>query len=376
MTTLNTQTFAQLVGNQVTAIQGGAANLVDLAVGSILRVVVEANAAMVLWLQGLILQLLTVTRLATSSGSDVDSFIADFGMTPRIAAQSASGLVTFSRFSPTSQAVVPVGALVQTSDGSQQFLVTVNAGNSAYSATLGGYVLAAGVGSVTVPVSAVTAGIGGNALAGKIAVIAQAISFVDTVTNAAAFTNGLAAETDTAVKARFVAWIASLSKATKAAISYAIANVQSGLSVTLVENYSYAGVWQPGYFYAVIDDGTGYPTSTLLTTCASAIESVRGFTSSFGVFAPVVVTANVAATITTASGYTHSAVVAIVQTAVAAYINALTVGQTLAYTRLMQVIYDASAGVVNVSGVTVNGATVDLTTTNQQVVIAGSVIIS
>lgn len=372
---ITTQDFATLVRNQVTAIQGAAKVLVDLTVGSILRAVVEANAAVILWLQGLILQLLAITRAATSSGADLDSWVGDFGLT-RLAAVAASGQVSFARFTPSQQAVVPVGTTVQTGDGSQQFAVTLDTTNPAYSATLGGYVLAAGVGSINVPVAASTAGAGGNVSAGQLNTLTQAVPGVDTVSNAAAFTNGVDAESDSALRIRFIAFVASLSKATKGAVGYAITSLKQGVIYTLVENQQYNGATDYGYFYVVVDDGTGSPGSTFLSNVSNAIDAVRGVSIRFGVFAPVVVTANAGMTITTAAGYDHNAVVALVVAALRNYINALTLGQTLTYSRLAQVAYDASPGVTNVTAVTLNGGTADVTATSQQVIKAGTLTVA
>lgn len=372
---LTTKDFSTLVQEMVSNVQGYASALVDLTIGSILRASLESVSAVVMWLQGLILALLATTRAATSSGTDLDTWMADFGLT-RLAATYASGLVTFSRFTPTIQAVVPVGAIVQTADGSQQFTVNLDTTNPAYSASLGGYVIPAGSSSVTVSVTAVTSGSAANVVAGAISTLAQAIPGVDTVSNAAAFTNGSNAETDGALRVRFVSYVQSLSKATKAAVGYAITSLQQGLTYTLTENQTRAGVYQPGYFFVVVDDGTGAPSSTLLSTVYNAIDAVRPITVTFDVFAPSVLTANVVMTIATASGYTHSAVTAIVQAALQSYINTLPLGTSLSYSRLAQVAYDASPGVTNVTGVTLNGGTSDIAATSQQVVKAGTVVVN
>jgi len=76
---------------------------------------------------------------------------------------------------------------------------------------------------------------------------------------------------------------------------------------------------------------------------------------------------------TTASGYNHAAIVALVQAAVQSYINGLVIGQTLPYTKLSQLAYGASPAVTNVTGITLNGGTADLTATNQQVIKAGTI---
>jgi uncharacterized phage protein gp47/JayE len=375
MASIQTQDWVTLVRNQVSTIQGYAKVLLDLTVGSILRGIVEANAAVTIWLQGLIMQVLAITRAATSSGADLDSWVADFGVT-RLAAVAATGTVTFSRFTTTQQGLVPLTAVVQTADGTQQFSVVVDTTNPAYNATLGGYVLAAGVASVNVPVVAVTAGAAGNAVAGAVTTIVGAISGVDTVTNISAFANGADAESDPALRTRFIAYIASLSKATKAAVGYAITSLQQGLVYSLTENQTYGGTAQYGYFFVVVDDGTGSPSSTLLASVSNAIDAVRPLCSSFGVFAPVVVSASVAMTATIAAGYDPMATKALITTALKNYINSLKLGQTLTYSRLAQVAYDASPGVTNITGVTLNGGTADLPATSLQVVKWNSVTVS
>ena len=374
MANITTKDFSTIVSDMVTAIQGAAAVLVDLTIGSILRAVVEANAAVVLWLQGLILQLLAVTRAATSNTTDLDSWVADYGLT-RIAAVAATGAVTFARFTPTLQATIPVGTLVQTADGTQQYQVIADVTQTAYNAGLGAYVIAAGVTSCSATVQALNAAAATNAAAGVISTLVQAISGVDTVTNPLGFTNGADAETDAALRVRFVNYIASLSKATKAAISYAITSIQPGVNFVLTENLTYAGAAQLDYFYVVVDDGSGSPPSSFITAVSNAIDAVRPIASTFGVYAPVVVTANVGMTITTGSGYVHATVATEVQAAIQAYINALPIGQTLPYTQLAAVAYGVG-GVTNVTGVTLNSGTADLTATQQQVIKAGTVTVS
>ena len=368
---ISTQDFPTIVRNSVTAVQGAARGLVDLTIGSILRAVLEANATVILFLQGLILQLLATTRAATSNLADLDTFMADYGVT-RLAAVAASGLVTVSRATATAQAVVPVGSVFLSADGTQTYTALLDTTNTAYSASLSGYVLAAGVTSITLTVTAVTAGIAGNAVIGQVSLLNQPIPGVDSVTNAAAFTNGVDPESDAALRIRFVAYIASLSKATKTAIGNAITSLRQGTTYLLTENVSYAGTAQPGYCYVVVDDGTGVPSSAFLATVGNAIDVVRPVTSTFGVFAPIVVTANVAMTVANSAGYSHAAITALVSTAIANYINALTIGQTLTYSRLTQIAYDASPGVTNVTSVTLNGGTTDLVATSQQVIKSGT----
>lgn len=368
---LSTKTFSALLSDAAAAVQGAASTLVDLTVGSVLRAVLEAVAAMGMWLQAMALQIAARTRFSTSSGTDADSWAADYGFS-RLAPQAASGSVTFARFTPTGSAVVPVGTVVQTADGSQKFTVIADTNQPAYSASAGGYVLGAGVASVSATVQSQSASSAANVAAGSVTVIGQAIQGVDTVTNPAAFSNGSDAETDTAFRARFVTFINSLSKATRAAIGNAVLSVQQGINYTLTEGFDYSGAAKLGYFYVVVDDGSGSPSSIFLSTVSNAIDAVRPVGSTFGVFAPVVILANVAMTLTTDSGYTHSTVVAQVQAALQTYINSLPIGTTLPFSRLSQIAYSTSPGVTNVTAVALNGGTADITATNQQVVKAGT----
>src|ERR1019366_9585348 len=105
---LQLRTFDTIVAAAAAAVQAAATTVLDLTVGSVLRAILEANAGLGLWLQWLILQVLQTTRAATSTAGDLDTWMADFGLT-RLAAVAANGIVTFSRFSPVTTALVPVG---------------------------------------------------------------------------------------------------------------------------------------------------------------------------------------------------------------------------------------------------------------------------
>lgn len=372
---MNTKTFTDFLQTGAAAIQSSASKLVNLTVGSVMRALLEACSQFAMFLQSLIVYVASITRLSTSSGSDVDSFVADFGLT-REAAVAATGTVTFSRSSTTQAAVIPVGAQVQSQDGSVTFSVIADTSNANYDSTTEQYTIPAGTASLGILVQCDTAGSVGNVQASTINTLTSAIPGIDSVTNAAAFTNGVDEETDEALKARFALYIAGLRQATKTAIESAIDDLQQGLSYQVVENQTKTGGTQLGYFYVVVDDGTGSPSATLLATVNTAIDAVRGLTITYGVFAPTVVNATVAMTVTVSATANASTVKGLVQTALQNYINSLTLGETLYYTRLAQVAYDASSDVVNVSGVTLNGGTADLTASVQEVIKYNSVTIS
>lgn len=388
--TINTQSFPSMVQNAVSAMQGAASDLVDLTVGSILRAFVDAYCGLALWLQAVALQTASLTRFSTSFGEDADTWGADFSF-PRLAPQSATGQLTFARFTPTQQASIPAavnsgvdingaiiwtgGAIAQTSDGTQQYMVIPDAAQSAYNASLNAYIIAASVASATVTVSSVNKSAAANAQVGQINVVAQAIPGVDTVTNAVAFANGEDAESDTSYHGRFPQFLASLSRATLAAIRFAIQSIGPNVDFTITENQTLVGVAQPGFFFVIADDGTGSPSGGFLTQVAAAIETVRGSTITYAVFAPTLITANIGMVISTASGFVHSAVVTAVQAALQAQINTLPIGADLPFTFVSSIAYGVP-GVINVTSVTINSGTSDLTTTATQIIKAGTLSVS
>jgi uncharacterized phage protein gp47/JayE len=379
---LTTKTFSQIVQGSAAAIQASASGLVDLSVGAIERAATEAFAGVVLWLQGLILALLTATRASTSVGADLDSFVADLGSGPtaldptlisRFLANGSTGQVVFSRLSTIAQVVLPVFSTVSTQDGTQQFQVILDPANAAYNAALGGYVMAVGVATVTVTVKALTAGAASNAVAGAINTITSSCPGVDAVTNPAGFASGADAETDTAFLARFRLFVASLREATPKALQFAIINLQQGVKCAIVENFLYTGAAQAGFFYYIVDDGTGSPPGALVTAAGQVVDMHRAAGVQFGVYAPSIVTQAVSMTLVNTPTSTHATVAAIVQAAVTAYLNSLPLQATVYYSRLWQVAQDASPDVVEITGLTLAGGVVDVPVTVNQVAKAGVV---
>lgn len=375
MANLTTKSFATLVQDQAAAIQARATALVDFGVGAIMLAAVEANAAVSLWLQGLILKLLTVTRAATSVGTDLDTWVADFGLT-RMPGVAATGFVSYARQSVGVQALVPVGAELQTADGSVNFVVVASPGDPNYSAILGGYVIPIGIPVIAVPVRAAAIGVSGNVVARSITVSRTAISGVDTVYNLAKFTTGLNAESDIALRLRFIAFILSLREATAQAVLYAISTVQQGLTSVIIQNENFDGSRNLGYFTVVLNDGSGAPPQSLLDTVYLAIDPIRPLCVSFGVFAPQITTVDLSMDVTVAEGFDQPTVLGQVFAALVAYINSMGIGQRLSYARLAQVAFNASPGVIDVQNYTLAGGTADVVLNNRHIARAGTIAVN
>lgn len=356
---LQLQSFATIVSNAAAAVQGAARQLIDLTVGSTLRAVLEANAALALWIQWLIVQVLATTRAATSTGKDLDSWVADFS-TARLPASFAVGQAIFSRFTPSQTALIPLGMGLQSSDGSQSFAVTSDTSNPAWNVAQFGYSLGQGVASITVPIQALTAGSAGNVQPGTITLLASAQPGIDTVINAVALAGGLDAESDSALRVRFSSYLASRARATPVAIGNAILSVQQGLTYTLQENVAPDGTTRMGSFLVTIDDGSGTPPSSLLASVATAVELMRPVGSLYAVQHPTLLAASVTMAITTITSAVHSTVSANVAIALSAQINALPIGASLPWSKLSQIAYAADPAVINVTAVLLNGGMADL----------------
>jgi uncharacterized phage protein gp47/JayE len=357
------------------AVQASAAQLLDLTVGSTLRAVLEANASIGLWMQWLILQVLRTTRAATSNGADLDSWMADLTLT-RLPAVAATGTVTLSRFTPGMSALIPAGALVRTADGTQTFAVAADTSQPSWSAASNGYVVSDGIASLDVPVIARTPGNVGNVQVGTISMLASAIPGIDSVNNASAFQNGLDAESDDAFRSRFRNFIASRSRATPLAVGYAISSIQQGLNYALQENVDPSGQLLMGSFVVTVDDGSGSPSTALLSTVQSAIDAVRPVGSIFSVQSPTVFKANVSLTITVPAGTAKAPVQAQVGTAIGSYINSLPIGASLPLTKLAQIAYSTNPAVVNVSALLANESASDVVVALNGVVKAGIIAVN
>jgi uncharacterized phage protein gp47/JayE len=370
------KTFDTLVEGQAAAVQGRAAGLIDYSIGAVLRAVGEATASMGLWLQGLVLVLLRTTRLSTCEDADADTFVADFGAAPtsgdetkfeRLPAAFGATNATFSRVSTGGQAVVPVGSSVQTLDGSQKFTVVLDPNNVSYDPAFSGYVMVSGVGSVIVPIRALTAGLAGNALAGAINTIASAIPGVSAVTNPFAVTNGADAETTAQMRVRFRRFVQALRRATPAALEEAVTSIQRGVTCVVKENQHFDGTPEKGFTTIIVDDGSGAPTTGLLTAASLAVDTTRAAGTSYGVYAPTVVHMDVTAGITTVADADHAAAIADVVAALTAFLNTLPIGAPVYWSRVWQVVQDASEDILEVVGPTLNGGTVDVMLTFSQV---------
>lgn len=377
--TLPVKTFDQFVQDQVAAWANAIGITPALTEGDALLAAFEAFAGQLLFIQSQIQLVVALTRAQTSTGADLDSWMAQFSFT-RLPATYAEGEVTFAKNQPaTSQVLIPAatlsggvysgGTLVQTTGGAIQYQVIPDTTQPTYNAGLNAYVLAVGQTSLTASVQALAAGTGYNVSAGQLVQIASSLAGIDSVTNSAAINNGLNAESDAAFLARFPLYLASLAKATEGAILYAATSVQQGLTASALENELPSGATQDGSFTVVVDNGSGTTPSSTVTEVYDAVYAVRAFTVQPFAVAATALTVTIVLGVRIASGYTSATVIANVQAAIANAVNATGVGATL-YISTIEGAALSVAGVTSVkpATTTINGAQADLTPTAFQVI--------
>lgn len=385
MADVSTKTHRELVQLQAAAIQSKASGLLDFSVGAVLRAVVQAVGGVALWLQANILAVLAMTRLSTSQGDDVDSFVADLlgptsdGGLPLIArfgATASKGFVTFTRLTAAGEAVVPLSASVETRDSKQRFAVSLDASIPAWRPDLAGYLMADGVATITLPAASLTVGAAANVQAGAIAVITSSIPGVDLVSNALAFTGGLDQEGSEAFKIRYRKAVRALREATPDALVGYVETLRAGVTATLVEYEDLDGTPRTAFSYLVVDDGSGDPPAELVDGASAAVRQHRAAGTQVAVYPPEVVSVAVAFGLDLQATGHEAADRAAAESAVRSYVDALAVGAPLLFNRLYGVIYAAADSIVEVLDLTVEGAALDVPALKYQVVKAGAVTIA
>jgi len=371
--------FQQTVDAQATAMQASTPIPLDFTTGAILLALVESNAGNTLWLQSVAEQVLATTRLTTSVNNDVDTFVEQFGLT-RNPATPASGYVTLSRFTSNLQATISIGATVSAISNGISYIVGIDTTNPYYSPSLSAYILPIGVSETNVPVTATTAGEIGNLVANQITTISSIIFNIDTVTNHDAFVNGRDAESDDALKTRFVLFINSLSKATKSALGNAISNVSGVDRYELIENSDLLSSFHPGFFYALIDDGTGNASTELLETVSAQLDVTRAFTVAFASYAPTQYPMSFSANVYTDKSIPDNTVKAAVIESLQNYVSRQGFQSLFAWSEVPRIIYETNltlsglpmSPITNVSNWLVNGSTNDIQLTGRKIPVNGT----
>lgn len=364
--TLPTKPIQSLVDDMVAAWGANTGITPNFSSGDILLAMFQAIAGQLDFLQAQVQVVLALTRASSSSGADLDSWMAQFKFSRLVATYATTTVVFSRRLAASAPILVPVGTIIQTAGGKYQYKVVADTNVASFDSTQNGYVLPIGSTSVTATVEATVGGAGANVVTGAISQFATSLAGVDFVTNPQPVTDGYDAESDDAYRARFPLYLATMSKATRNAIYAAAMGVQQGLSVNLLENQTSNGAILLGSFTAVVDDGSGAPPTTLINNVFDAVNATRAFTVQPFVVAPTTIIANIVITVRLAPNTVSSLVNPLIQQAIAGIVNERIPGTPL-YASDVDAAAKLVTGVVAVrSGTTINGIAADLIPTASQ----------
>lgn len=361
------KTFNDFVGDMSTRWTAEVGVNPALVSGDPLLAIFQAVGTQMIFLENCLQQVILMARASTSTNGDLDTWMADFGLT-RLPATEPDGQEVFNSLTPaTSLIPIPVGTIVQTLGGAIQYQVVEDDTLPGWNKTLGAYAIPVGQTSVTVKVQSLNAGSVNNVQANQLVQMGSAIAGVSSVTNPEPITNGLDPETDAAFRQRFINFLASLSKATRDAILYCINAVQQGLHINLLDNMDPNGNTYPGFFTAIVDDGSGSPPTELMDKISAAINVTRAFTVNYVLIPPNVINAAIVIQVRTSLSPPDPDLQA-VATAILNYVDSLEVGESLLISELSCVALNASPTITNVNtgGILINGQHADLAITGSQ----------
>lgn len=325
--TFTLEAFQSIFFGQYSAVANTPANTNN---GSTVWSLGNAHALLALNSQQQAQYLDAISRLATSTGADCDSFVNPFGVT-RIGATYATGQVTLTAPSPAQQQIViPVGGQVAT-EGGIVFTVIADTTNGAYNASLNGYPITVGNTSVSATVQCNIAGTTGNVQANQITQLyntpaSPPITGISTVTNTSAFTTARNAETDAQLIVRFAKAMSTGVVGTDNAIAAAILGVQPGLTYSIGDGVNQSGTTTActvSVYVNILGTSTTAPAS-LVSAVQTALQAVKSGGIVLTTYAPTMSLVNVSATLhMPTTVVSSSAVVSACSSALTSYLNSI-----------------------------------------------------
>lgn len=289
----------------------------------------------------------------TTYGEYLDRRAGEIGLA-RKAAVKAAGTLTFTG---PSGFVVDAGTEVTTATVAPITFVTSAAG------TITG-------GTVTVPAVAAVAGTSGNVGVGTVTTVKGNLVGVVTATNSSAFSGGVDTETDEALLGRYYERLR-----TPATSGNANNYKQWAKEIAGILDAKVYPVWNgPGTVKIVLlgSDGTP-PTTGKAAEVAAYIETVRPIGAAVTVEPAAQVAIAVGATISLDVGYTLVDVRNAFTSGLTEYLKSLAfVDPLVRYTQVANVLVN-TPGVLDFSGLTVNGGTTNVTVADGAVAVVGAV---
>ena len=364
------KTFDQFVSDESTG-WGAALGLTpELLSGDPALAVFQTAATQFMFIEFLIQALILAMRLSTATDGDVDSFVADFGLT-RLPATLATGVVVFGALTPPSTPIpIAAGSIVQTNGGAILFAInSVMQGLDIGLAENQTPDLGTQLGFFTAFIDAglaptnVEAESDGNTPAsGNTAIFTLANTPVQPGSVEIEVAGGLVGTISDTNNGNGTGALADALGIASGTIVYATGQC----TITLTVAFTSAEAITSSYNYF------SPPPAGLFNQIFAAIDAVRAFTVQFAVSPPATITAVVALNIRVDPNGTETPTQAeaTVALAIVNYVNSLTIGQSLYLLRLPQVAEDGDDNVISVQpgSVTINGQPADMAATQGQLI--------
>lgn len=288
----------------------------------------------------------------TTYGQYLDRRASELGLTRKPAVKSV-GTVTFNG---TNGTVVPTGTEVYTSDA--VYFITTASGTITS-------------GTATVSAESKVGGSNGNVSIGAIKFMTGNLTGVTTVTNNVVFDGGTDIESDASLLSRYKDRV---SKPATSGNKYHY--IEWAKSVAGIGDAKCFPLWDGNGTVKVtlLDEDKTAPPTDIVTDVADYIESVQPIGATVTVVAATEVPINVTATLTLAAGKTLSDVSTTIENGIRDYLKSIAYGvdTTVRYSRIANVILDTD-GVVDYSGLTINGGTANITIADGSVAVLGTV---
>ena len=325
------KTFLEITADMVEACRASSDQLTDFNVGSVVRTLLESQAV---GLEDFYIAVNQAIQEAIPA-----SLYAAFDF-QRLPAAVSRGKIRVTITAQGADFILPAGSALSTAGGEVNFVtdeeLTISAGQT--------------VGEV--PAVCTTAGVVGNVPGNTITILVGSNLSVQSVTNPMAFVAGSDGESDQAMKARFVAYIASIARATPASLEYAARSQKRyDAEGNIIEAVERVAVQEfAGYVRLFIYSGSG-ASDELVEQVQRVIdgyyddtnEVIVGGYRAAGVFvlvgAMATKTVDISATVDLLPGYTsNTAMDTAVRTAIDYAIRTHPSGQALTVARLQNAI--------------------------------------
>lgn len=368
MDTFQTKDFTSICASMINWMRVTCQKISDFSVGSVARTMLEAVAIEIDELY---------QQVFNGIMNAIPVAIYNSFSFPAIGSSTASGLIRVTVTSSGSAVLIPAGTVASYSASSLTYVsqadVTIAAGNT----------------YADIEFEASQSGSIGNIASGIVFTLSPVPVNLVSATNLAPFQNGLDAESSSAQKLRFNAFVQTLQRGTVAAIEYGLKTttlydsagnvIEQVVAAAVIEPYETDNTQPVGLINCYVHNGVGGTSAALV---AQALVIVYGYTDASGnkvagwkaagthctVAAATEVDIAVTAAITTAPGYVGTTLVSEVSQAIYTYIIGLDLGQSCLFAKII----DIAMNTPGVANFIVSTPTVDQTATNSQKLMPGT----